>query len=374
MAATPASWSGAARNICGLGFDSTEFWPASLVNDLPSQDIGGIFPQVNMDEFVQLSRGSSPNENKNWSVQPNLTWARGKHNVRTGLDMRWTNVFNENYNNSGGNISFTRQFQRGTLNSTSVLKGNAFASFLLGAMSGGDTDVNPKMHYQWFYFAPWIQDDWRVTDKWTLNLGLRWDFNGSVKEADNQLNYAFDPTLVNPISAAVGQPVTGGIRFAGVDGAPDRPWKYDKNNFQFRVGTAYQINEKTVFRGGVGKYFLNPTNQSFNNGFSQTTPVIESLDGGRTPTYALSNPWPTGIQDAAGSSLGPLTFLGRAPSTSNPDFVVPSIYQFSIGIQRELPYRISLDVTYAGSRGTATSRGTSAATTSRRRRSRRSAT
>jgi hypothetical protein len=333
-----------------IGFDSTEFWPASLVNQLPSKDIGGLFPVVNMDEFVQLSRGSSPNENKNWSVQPNVSWTRGKHNVRSGLDMRWTNVFNENYNNSGGNISFTRQFTRGTLNSTSVLEGNAFASFLLGAMSGGSTDVNPKMHYQWFYFAPWIQDDWRVTSKWTLNLGLRWDFNGSVKEAESQLNYAFDPTIVNPVSGAVGQPVMGGIQFVGVNGAPDRPWKYDKDNFQFRVGTAYQIDEKTVFRGGVGKYFLNPTNQSFNNGFSQTTPVIESLDGGRTPTYALSNPWPTGIQAAAGSSGGPLTFLGRAPSTSNPDFVVPSIYQFSVGIQRELPYRISLEVTYAGSR------------------------
>jgi len=334
----------------GLGFDSTEFWPASLVNQMPSQAIGGIFPVVNIEEFVSLSRGSSPNENKNWTIQPNLSWVRGKHNVRSGLDMRWTNVFNENYNNSGGNISFTRQFTRSTLNSTSVLEGNGFASFLLGAASSGNVDVNPVMHYQWFYFAPWIQDDWRVTSKWTLNLGLRWDFNGSVKEADNQLNYAFDPTIVNPVSARVGQPVMGGIRFAGVDGAPDRPWKYDKNNFQFRVGTTYQINEKTVFRGGWGRYFLNPTSQSFNNGFSQTTPLIASNDGGRTPTYALANPWPTGIQQAAGSSQGPLTFLGRGPSFSNPDFVVPSVHQFSVGIQRELPYRISLDVTYAGSR------------------------
>jgi len=105
-----------------------------------------------------------------------------------------------------------------------------------------------------------------------------------------------------------------------------------------------------VFRAGYGKYFLNPTSQSFNNGFSQTTPLIASNDGGRTPTYALANPWPSGIQPAAGSSLGPLTFLGRGPGFSNPDFIVPNVHQFSAGIQRELPYRISLDVTYAGSR------------------------
>ena len=83
-----------------------------------------------------------------------------------------------------------------------------------------------------------------------MNLGFRWDFNGAVTEADNKLNYAFDPTLVNPVSALVGQQVLGGIRFAGVDGAPTEPWKYDKNNYQFRGGMAYSINKKTVFRAG----------------------------------------------------------------------------------------------------------------------------
>ena len=184
----------------------------------------------------------------------------------------------------------------------------------------------------------------------TLNLGFRWDFNGSVKEADNRLNYVFDPTIVNPVSARVGQTVRGGLTFAGVNGVPDRPWKYDKNNYQFRVATAYSINEKTVFRAGWGKYFLNPTAQGFNNGFSQSTTLISSNDGGRTPTYALANPFPTGIQEPSGSSLGPLTFLGRGPSFSNPNFIVPSVHQFSAGIQRELPWGISLDMTYAGSR------------------------
>ena len=142
----------------------------------------------------------------------------------------------------------------------------------------------------------------------------------------------------------------GGIRFAGVDGAPDRPWKLDKDNWQGRVGMAYSINEKTVFRAGYGKYFLNPTGQGNNAGFSQSTNLISSLDGGRTPTYALSNPWPNGIQTPPGSSLGPETFLGRSPNFSNPDFIVPNVHQFSIGIQRELPWNVSLDMTYAGSR------------------------
>jgi hypothetical protein len=164
------------------------------------------------------------------------------------------------------------------------------------------------------------------------------------------LNYAFDPSIVNPVSGRVGQQVLGGIRFVGVNGAPDRPWKLDKNNYQFRVGTAYSINEKTVLRAGYGKYFLNPTGQGNNAGFALATPIISSNDGGRTPTYVLSNPWPNGIQTPPGSSLGPETFLGRNLTFSNPDFVVPNVHQFSAGIQRELPWRVSLEATYAGSR------------------------
>jgi hypothetical protein len=333
-----------------LGFDSTEFWPKSLVDQFPAKAIGGVFPQIELDQFITLSRGNAPNRNRIYTVQPNVSLTRGNHNIRSGLDIRSTNVFNENYNSGGGRVEFNRQFTRSTLNSNSELEGNAFASFLLGAPSGGAVDNNPKPHYQWLFVAPWIQDDWRVNSKWTLNLGFRWDINGSVTEENNMLNYAFDPTLVNPVSSRVGQQVMGGIRFVGVDGAPDRPWKLDKNNYQFRVGTAYSLNDKTVLRAGWGKYFLNPTSQGNNAGFSLSTPVIASNDGGRTPTYVLSNPWPDGILSPPGSSLGALTFLGRGPSFSNPDFVVPNVHHFSLGIQRELPWRVSLEATYAGSR------------------------
>ena len=166
------------------------------------------------------------------------------------------------------------------------------------------------------------------------------------------LNYAFDPTIVNPVSARLpqGSPqVMGGLRFAGVDGAPDRPGSRQE---QLSVPRRHGVsdNDKTVFRAGYGKYFLNPTSQSNNNGFGLATPIITSNDGNRTPTYALGNPWPNGIQAPPGSSLGALTFLGRGPSTSNPDFIVPNVHQFSVGIQRELPWRLSLEATYAGSR------------------------
>ena len=255
-----------------FGYDATQLgWPASVVSQLPAASVGGMFPVFTYDQFVQLSRGFGPNTNKIFSVQPNISVTRGAHNIRSGLDWRRTNVYNDNYGNAGGQVDFTRAFTQSTINSTSTLEGNAFASFLLGAPSGGNVPVNLFPHYYWNFAAPWIQDDWRVTSKLTLNLGFRWDFNSPTHEEQNRLNYAFDPTIANPISAKVGQPVFGGIQFLGVNGAPTTPWKYDWNNWQPRAGAAYQINEKTVLRGGYGKYFLNPTGQSFTNGFSQST-------------------------------------------------------------------------------------------------------
>jgi len=336
-----------------FGYDATQLgWPASLVSQFPAAQVGGLFPVVTMEDFVQLSRGFGPNENKIFTLQPNITMTRGDHNIRSGLDTRWTNVYNTNYGNAGGQIDFSRStFTRSTLNSTSTLEGNAFAAFLLGAPSGGNVPVNLFPHYLWTFVAPWIQDDWRVSSKLSVNLGFRWDFNSPVHEQDDRLNYIFDPSIQNPVGSKVGQPVQGGLTFLSQNGNPSTPYKYDKNNWQGRAGVAYQINEKTVFRAGYGKYFLNPTGQGQTQGFSLSTQLISSNDGNRTVIpNILSNPYPNGIQQPPGSALGPLTNLGRGVTFVNPDFVTPSVHQFSIGVQRELPWRVSLEASYVGSR------------------------
>src|SRR4029077_8121173 len=91
---------------------------------------------------------------------------------------------------------------------------------------------------------------------------------------------------------------------------------------------------KTVLRAGYGRYFENPTGQGFTNGFSTSTSLISSNDGGRTPPYALDNPFPSGILQPPGSSLGPLTFLGQGPGFSGPNYVVPNVHKFSAGGRR----------------------------------------
>ena len=94
-------------------------WPSNVVSQFPAAQVGGLFPVFTFDEFVQLGRGFGPNENKIYTIQPNITMTRGNHNIRSGLDTRSTNVYSTNYGNAGGQIDFTRQFTRSTLNSTS---------------------------------------------------------------------------------------------------------------------------------------------------------------------------------------------------------------------------------------------------------------
>jgi hypothetical protein len=337
------------RADAGFNFDASSLgFPSSVVSQLPAR----LFPRIEMSDFASLGRGVSHNVNYIYSIQPNVSMTRGRHNIRSGLDFRQTLVQNRNTGNGGMQITFNRTFTQREFTRGDVLSGSSLASMLLGAPTGGEVDNNVRPDFNWTFIAPWIQDDWRVTDRLTLNLGFRWDYNTPVSESENRLNYIFDPSLVNPVSSRVNLPggVRGGLTFAGLDGNPERPWETDLNNIQFRAGTAYQLNERTVLRGGYGRYFLNPTGQGHQQGFSISTPLIVSNDNNRTPLYNLGDPFPNGVIQPPGASLGAETFLGRGISYSNPDFETPYVDQFSVGIQRELPWGITGEVSYAGSR------------------------
>jgi Carboxypeptidase regulatory-like domain/TonB-dependent Receptor Plug Domain len=335
------------RSDEGLGFDaSTLGFAPSLVSQLPAK----LFPVITMDDYVQLSRGGNKNTSKIWSLQPNVSLTMGQHNIRSGLDMRQTTVEARTIGSAAMQIGFNRVFTQRDFSRGEALSGSSFASFLLGAPTTGFIDNNVLPDFQWSFIAPWVQDDWKISNRLTLNAGFRWDFNSPVGEKQNRLNYVFDPTIVNPVSAAVGRTVMGGLTFVDVNGAPDTPYKYDTNNFQFRGGFAYQLAPKTVMRGGYGRYFMNPTDQGQTQGFSIQTPFVGSNDANRTPLYNLGTPFPLGVLQPPGSSLGPKTFLGRDITFNSPDFVIPYVDQFSVGVQHELPWRIVAEISYAGSR------------------------
>ena len=337
------------QSDASFGFDSTEFgWPQSLVSQFPSQGLGGMFPRIEMADFVTLSRGTVPNRHRNYSIQPNISLTRGQHNIRSGLDVRWTNAYQDNYANAGGLLSIQpavhpqhhQQHQRARRQLVRVVPARRAQQrrsagqrlHPLPVVLHRPVDPGRLARQRQAHRQPW--------------LSLGWQRRRPRRGEPAELRVRSD---AQPESVG-GVPVIGGVRFVGVDGAPETPWKYDKNNFQLRAGMAYSINEKTVLRGGYGKYYLNPTARSFSNGFNLATPVIASNDDNRTPTYALGNPWPNGIQEPPGQLTWAADVPGTQPGFSNPDFVVPNVHQFSVGVQRELPWGVALEVSYAGSR------------------------
>lgn len=331
-------------------------WPAAFVNQLPDP---GRVPRIEPELYGPIGTASGQTNfepTNTLSVHPNFSFIRGKHTVKTGLDFRMVRYARQVSAYAGAQLTFDRGFTRRDYLNQDALSGNSVASMLLGYASGGTIDNNVKPLWQWLYYAPWVQDDIRVTRKLTVNLGLRWDLNTPPTERFDRMNRGFLADQVNPISSRIdqrafpGYKVFGGLAFAGKDGQPRAAYETDYKTIQPRAGAAYQLNDKTVVRGGYGLYFLNPTSIGRNFGFSITTPFVATLDAGRTPASRLSDPFPSGVVQPLGAALGMETLLGQSPTFADPGGRVPSVHSFSFGIQRQLPGQILVDAAYVGSR------------------------
>jgi hypothetical protein len=239
------------------------------------------------------------------------------------------------------------------------LSGHPIASFLLGALSSGEVQYRQLPIWGNNYTGLYLQDDWKTTRKLTMNLGLRWDFNSPPRERYMRANGMFDPngvpsyaSQVNTANLATRQ-IRGGLTFLGE--GQESIAKLDKNNIQPRIGAAYQITPNIVARGGWGLYYLNPNNHWANGdvfqGFDLNTPLVNSLDNGRTLiANTLSNPFPSGVQTPLGAAGGLNTFVGRDITFFDQNFVNPYVHQFSAGLQFQLPYSSVVEVSYVGSR------------------------
>jgi Carboxypeptidase regulatory-like domain/TonB dependent receptor len=343
------------KTEAGIGFDATELgFPQSLVDQLPMK----IFPRIDSSDYIRLGRGTLDIEPTNaFTFQPNVMWMRGAHTIRTGMDFRLTQYSRLSSGEAGLRLNFNRGFTQRDFDDGDALSGNSIASMLLGAVASGGVDFNIAPMFMWRYYAPWIQDDWKVNNRLTLSLGFRWDFNTAVQERFGRLNYAFDPVVPNPVSQRIDgtrfaqfKDIRGGLTFLNADGNPSAPWRLDKNNLQPRIGVAFKLDEKTVLRGGVGRFYLNPTATGHTQGFNIRTSLVASNNSGRTPVSDFSGLFPNGITQPPGSSLGLETFLGREISFANPNFEIPYLYSFSFGVQRQLGWKTVLEVSYVGSR------------------------
>jgi len=258
-----------------------------------------------------------------------------------------------------------------------VTTGQDLAAFLMGLPTSASYDVNTFASWYSYYAAGFVQDDWRVRHNLTVNLGLRYEHDGPYQEKYGRTVNGFDTTSPNPLAAAAQaayakSPITqlpssafsvlGGLTF------PSSGQTAVYNNTSHlvtpRAGFAWtpdMFHGKTVIRGGFGmfeapvtiaamgidgKFSTNPdTNQE---GFSQTTTSLTTTNNYLTPNATLSNPLPTGLLPASGSSLGLATFAGQAVTFLNPNVKSPYSLRWNFGFQHSLANDLVLEVVYIG--------------------------
>ncbi len=364
---------GTNSNPANHGFDLTSLgFPASYNASIPD-DIRR-FPRFDITGYQGTGIGGEERPNETHSFIATLNKSAGAHSLKTGIELRqYRETSNFFANNQTGQFNFDSTWTRGPLDNSTAAPGSlgqSFASFLLGIPSSGSVSrvaSYDEKSQNWGFF---VQDDWRVSSRLTVNLGLRYEYETPLSEVNNQSVRGFDTSVVQSIEAAARAKyalnptpevpvsefnVRGGLTFAGVDGQPSGLYETPKNNFMPRIGLAYKLDEaKTVLRAGYGMFygFLGQRRGDVvQSGFSQNTNIIPSLDNGLTFIATLSNPFPNGITEPVGNSLGVQTFLGQGITFFDPNPKSPRTQRWQIGIQREIGGRWVAEASYVGNYG-----------------------
>ncbi len=303
----------------------------------------------------------------------NVTKTAGSHSLRFGGDVRVYRETRRDEGNAVGSFSFGTAWTRGPLdNSAAAPAGQGLASFLMGLPDSGSADINASYAEQSIMTSLFIQEDWKATPRLTLNFGLRYELETPIAERFDRTLRGFDYDAASPIEAAARAAyarapipevpvanfqVRGGLLFSGQNGVPRGLWETDKNNFQPRIGFAYQLRSSTVLRGGYGIFhdFLGlrvGTVDVIQAGFSQRTDFVASLDNGQNFIANLTNPFPNGLLQPRGASLGLTANLGQAATFLNTNPKTGYMQRWSMNVQHEIPGKILIDVGYLGNRGT----------------------
>jgi hypothetical protein len=342
------------RSGSPLNFDATSLgWPASLSSQMSDTHR---FPSMTITGYKGSGwTNRQANGYYQYGANGTLTRLMSTHNVKIGGDYRIIGVDSLNYGASTGNFTFSGGFSN-----------NALADLLLGYPSSTSSGIplNAELDGYVRYYSGYLQDDWRVNNRLTLNYGIRLERETGMMEKNNQETVNFDQTAVNPLNSLVNvlDPVTGarrqlmgGLVYAGVNGAPTVQGNQPAIKPAPRAGAVYSFNDKTVLRGGWGLYF-SPWNYAAAGttgwgqiGFSATTLVPQVASG--APTVTMTNPFPNGLVQPSGSSLGLLTGVGGDVYFVDPNKGAPRVQQYSADLQRELPGGVSVSVGYSGLTG-----------------------
>lgn len=330
-------------NQASLGF------PASFSSAVQAQ----YFPTIGLlsNTLSSVSPTYSVYSSRNFSAS--VSKYSGKHSVSMGMDYRVIHTDFTSLSNAGGNFNFNGVFSRQYPSQTNST-GADFADLLMGYPSSGSVATTTKLFDYVKYYAGYFQDDIRVTPKLTINAGLRYEYESGLAEKNNHLAVGFDQKAINPIAANVtGVVPYGVILYAGQSNAPTSCCAPPKTKFGPRAGIAFQLSPKTTLRGGWGMFYtptIFNTDATIAPGYNQTTTYVASNNGNATPANSLSNPFPSGILQPVGNTLGPLTAIGSTFNFLSQTRTAGLVQQFSFDIQQELPHGIALEIGYVGAR------------------------
>ncbi len=348
--------------------DGFDFTSLGFPQYLAAASAKNVLPTLDFDKFTDIgSSGGSITPFDIFQIFATATKISGSHSLKFGLDLRESRESSANYGNSSGSYQFRSDLVRGPLdNSPGSPLGQDFASFLLGYPTGGSFDVNTTRTNQAKYMALFVQDDFRALSNLVLNLGLRFEHEFATTERFNRSVNGFDFSTPSPIAQqaeaayaahpVAGLPVSdfnvnGGLLFAGPGRRElyDTSWGYFSPRFGF-AWTPAGVGGKTVIRGGGGMFVFPIGTTGLNQtGFSQSTPILgASATGGLRPTSTLADPFPTGIAQPTGSSLGLETYLGRGVSFYNPNPKNPYSLRWTFDVQRQLGRGMVVELGYTG--------------------------
>jgi len=330
------------------------------------------FPRVNVAPWSELSvweSGDGATASLIHSFYANFTKLWKSHNIRFGPELRVTREFRNRFPlDVAPQLTYAANFASAASNLAAPQLGGQIAQFLLG-VPAGQMGRTASYAEQDKYWGIYVQDDWKITRKLTLNLGLRAEHESPLTERFDRAVAGFAFDQANPLDAAAraayaGNPAgqiaelppsqfraLGGLTF--VSASNRNQWSGQGFNFMPRFGFAYQALAKTVVRAGYGTFFNSiGTLQSntIQTGFSQTTPIQASLNNGVTYLANNANLFPTGLITPPGSSLGLSTNLGQGLVVNQANRKQPYAQRWSFGVQQELPFQWLMEVSYVGNR------------------------
>jgi hypothetical protein len=365
--------------------NGTKFSASTLgISGGPVGQVGTVFPIVNFGTATIAPTawgGTTANSTiaENYTWLDNVQWNFGKHSLTFGGQIAWLLYNTASATGGSSPLSLTNattetaQFDDAntstagyTMTSTT---GVAYASFLLGQLDSGtfnDYNYHPEYGARFRPISPYVQDDWKVNSKLTVNLGLRYDFFPTVREVNNMASF-FNPNLAN---SATG--LNGGLQFTGF-GANTCNCSSPVNNYYKnwgpRLGLAYQLDSKTVVRASYGVMFTHgdavgglgysigtlgfAAAPTFASSKSVTT-MTNFLQGGTgvLPSYtaatgAVAGPtYGTGYTTAITAAPSSMTYADPYLGSRAPEYI-----NWSFGIQRQLTNAIALTASYVGSEG-----------------------